>query len=440
MLLLFSWLTRWAQERHDRGRVGGATRLCGCYCRGIVRGRMARGLMTAASLRTGRDDATEGDAVQFGVLGPLQMSIGGALVPLGTPKQRAVLAVLVVNANRPVDIDTLIGAAWNQRPPPGARATLHAYISNLRRLMSSAGIDRTLLASAPPGYRLAIGHHQYDLGRFRAKKDAGVRAAAAAQFEQASRDMSEALAQWRGPFLEDLRDFQFVETLATAFDEEKVLAHTAHVEAQIACGRPNAVIMELETLIAEHAYREPLWAQLITAYYLAGRQSDALDAYHRLKTRLAEDLGIDPGPKLRELYEKVLRQEPVDVRKAAQAHAEDTLVSAVAVEGNATTIRRPVAAALRRADGQLYALAGTATRIGRSSDNDIVLPDVKVSRHHAVITDNGAAFVITDLGSVNGVRVRGQRIDPSAELFEGDRVRIGDQEFTLETTPHPRRK
>jgi SARP family transcriptional regulator, regulator of embCAB operon len=382
----------------------------------------------------------DGDVVEFGVLGPLQMSVGDALVPLGTPKQRAVLAVLVVNANRPVDIDTLISAAWNQRPPSGARATLHAYISNLRRLMSSAGIDRTLLANAPPGYRLAVGENQSDLGRFRTKKDAGLHAAAAAQFEQASQQISDALAQWRGPFLEDLRDFQFVETLATAFDEEKVVAHTAHVEAQIACGRPDAVIMELETLIVEHPYREPLWAQLIAAYYLAGRQSDALEAYLRLKTSLAEDLGIDPGPKLRELYEQVLRQESMDVRQAAQAHAEETIASSVAVEGNATPIRRPVAAALRGADGQRYVLAGTATRIGRSSDNDIVLTDVKVSRHHAVITDDGTAFVITDLGSVNGVRVGGQRIDPSAELCDGDRLRIGDQEFTLETKPHPRRK
>jgi SARP family transcriptional regulator, regulator of embCAB operon len=381
----------------------------------------------------GAQGAFAGDgAIQFGVLGPLQMSIGGALVRLGTPKQRAVLAVLVVNANRPVDIDTLIGAAWNQRPPAGARATLHAYISNLRRLMISGGLDRTVLTSAPPGYRLTIGQDQYDLGRFRTSKDAGVHAAAAAQFEQASRHMSDALAQWRGPFLADLRDFNFVETLATAFEEEKVSAHTAHVEAEIACGRPDAVIMELEALIGEHAYREPLWAQLITAYYLADRQSDALDAYLRLKALLAEDLGIDPGPKLRELYEKVLRQEPVDVRKAAQTHAEDTMISSVAVTGNSTIIRRPVAAVLRGSDGQRYSLAGTATRIGRSADNDIVLDDIKVSRHHAVITDNGTAFVITDLGSVNGVRVRGQRIDPSAELLEGDPIRIGDQELTLE--------
>jgi SARP family transcriptional regulator, regulator of embCAB operon len=389
--------------------------------------------MTTESTNAGHDDAIGRNVVEFGVLGPLQMSVDNGLVPLGTPKQRAVLAVLVVNANRPIDVETLIGAAWDQRPPQGARATLHAYISNLRRLMSSVGIDRDLLANAPPGYRLAIDHNQSDLGRFRTEKDAGVHAAAAAKFDLASRHMAAALAQWRGAFLEDLRDFQFVETLAAAFDEEKVLAHTTHVEAQIACGQPHAVITELESLIAEHPYREPLWAQLMTAYYLAERQSDALDAYLRLKTRLSEDLGIDPGPKLRQLYEQVLRQEPLDVRKAAQAHAEDTIVSSAALQGQPVTSQRPVAAALCDNDGRRYALVGTATRIGRSPDNDIVLSDAKVSRHHAAITSNGTTFVITDLGSVNGVLLNGQRIDPSAELFEGDRIRIGEQEFRLET-------
>jgi pSer/pThr/pTyr-binding forkhead associated (FHA) protein len=191
--------------------------------------------------------------------------------------------------------------------------------------------------------------------------------------------------------------------------------------------------MELEALTATHGYREPLWAQLITAYYLADRQSDALDAYLRLKTLLAEDLGIDPGWTIRELHERILRQQPLDVRKVAQSHAEDTIV---AQSDDAIRTRRPASAALCGADGQRYPLAGTATRIGRSPDNDIVLSDAKVSRHHAVITDDGRTFLVTDLGSANGVRVLGQRIDPSTELREGDRIRIGDQEFTLETKPH----
>ena len=234
-------------------------------------------------------------AAQFGVLGPLQVRMGDVLVPLGTPKQRAVLAMLIVNANRPVSVDALIGAAWDQRPPSGARATLHAYISNLRRVMDGAGIDRSVLASRPPGYQLSISDEQYDFGRFIAERNAGVQAAADAQFEQAGRHLSAALSQWRGPVLEDLSDFQFVETLAAALDEERVLVHIARAEAEIACGRPHNVISELETLTARYGYREPLWAQLMTAYYLADRQSDALDAYLRLKALLAEDLGIDPG-------------------------------------------------------------------------------------------------------------------------------------------------
>lgn len=121
-------------------------------------------------------------------------------------------------------------------------------------------------------------------------------AAAAGKFEQASQHLSRALAQWRGPVLDDLRDFQFVDAFATALVEDKILAHTAKAEAEIACGRAAAVITELEALTAEHPYREPLWTQLITAYYLTDRQSDALGAYRRVKTTLAEDLSIDPGP------------------------------------------------------------------------------------------------------------------------------------------------
>ena len=266
-----------------------------------------------ATLRRRRPPGPTSDTVDFGVLGPLQMRIGAASIPLGTPKQRAVLAVLVMNANRPVGVDTLISAAWDQRPPQGARATLHAYISNLRRLMSGAGVDRAALASTPPGYQLVIAEDQYDFGRFVAEKNAGLQAAAAGQFDQAGRHLSAALAQWRGPVLEDLRDFQFVDTLAVALDEEKVIVHIARAEAEIACGRAHAVITDLEALTATHGYREPLWAQLMTAYYLADRQSDALDTYLRLKTLLAEDLGIDPGWTVRELYERILRQEMLDV-------------------------------------------------------------------------------------------------------------------------------
>ena len=137
--------------------------------------------------------------LEFGLLGPLEMSVDGALVPLGTPKQRAVLAMLLMNRNSPVGVDRLITALWEGWPPSGARASIHSYVSNLRKLLSGAGIDpREVLAAAPPGYRLSIAENTLRSGRFIAEKTAGVHAAAAGRFEQASQHLSAALAQWRG--------------------------------------------------------------------------------------------------------------------------------------------------------------------------------------------------------------------------------------------------
>ena len=366
----------------------------------------------------------------FGVLGPLQVRVDGAPVALGTPKQRAVFAMLLINRNRAVATDALIEAAWEQFPPPDPRTSLHSYVSNLRKLLANIGVDsRTALASAPPGYRLSVPERDCDIGRFALAKNAGVQAAAAGKFEQASQHLSTALSEWRGPVLEDLRDFQFVEAFATALTEDKMLAHTALAEAEIACGRSYAVIGELESLTAEHPYREPLWAQLITAYYLTERQSDALAAYRRLKATLADDLGIDPGPTVRALYERVLRQEPLDVKRVARTtaiHTANSLDQRTAID-DASAVAR-----LRDASGREYPLVAAATRIGRLPDNDIVLDDANVSRHHAVIIDTGTNFVVTDLRSANGVTVADERIRASVTLADGDHIRICDHEFVFE--------
>ena len=370
--------------------------------------------------------------LRFGLLGPLELSVKGTVVSLGTPKQRAVLAMLLINRNRAVGIDTLITAAWEDWPPPGARASLHSYVSNLRKVLSTAGADRELLVNAPPGYRLTVDDTACDIGRFVIEKTAGVEAAAAGRFEQASRHLSAALAEWRGSVLEDLRDFQFVEAFATALTEDKVMAHTARAEAEIACGRGYAVIGDLESLVGEHPYHEPLWAQLITAYYLNERQSDALDAFRRLKTTLADDLGIDPGPTIRALHERILRQEPLDVKQSAK----DTAVESVTSIGLRTSVTaRAAIAQLRDGTGRTYPVRSAATRIGRLADNDIVLDARNVSRHHAVIIDTGTSFMITDLRSANGVRVGEHRIRGTAPLADGDRITICDHEFTFEIRP-----
>jgi DNA-binding SARP family transcriptional activator len=371
------------------------------------------------------------DRVGFGVLGPLEMAVLGAPVALGSQKQRAVLAMLVINRNRAVGSEALIDGAWGQRAPQEARASLHTYVSNLRRLLNNAGVDgRTMLAAVPPGYRLSVPDTDCDIGRFAAEKTAGIRAAAAGQFEVASRHLSAALAEWRGRVLDDLSDFQFVASFTAALVEDRVNVHTARAESEIACGRGNTVIAELESLTAEHPYREPLWTQLITAYYIAERQSDALDAYRRLKTALTADLGIEPGPTIRALHERILRQEALDVRRDARTKAA---AAANTLNRHTTATGRPAMARLRALSGPNHPLTGVATRIGRLADNDIVLDDAEVSRHHAVVSDTGTSFVITDLRSANGVYVQDRRIRGSVALANGDRIRICHYEFVFET-------
>jgi SARP family transcriptional regulator, regulator of embCAB operon len=273
-----------------------------------------------------------------------------------------------------------------------------------------------------------VADNQCDSDRFLAERRAGLIAAAAMQFEDASRHLLTALAEWRGPALDDLQDFDFADDFAKAQIEDKLVASTALAEAEIACGRADSVILELETLVAEHPYRESIWAQLITAYYLAERQSDALAAYHRLKTALAEDLGIDPGPKLRALHGQILRQLPLDVRTGARSSAEDTIAAQIA-GATPSGAGSPI---LRGTGGQWYSLGSSKTRIGRSPDNDIVLSDAKVSRHHAVIAADAGTFVITDLGSRNGVYVNGDRLDSGVALNDGDSIGIGDSDLTFE--------
>jgi SARP family transcriptional regulator, regulator of embCAB operon len=322
----------------------------------------------------------------------------------------------------------LIDAAWGESPAATARANIHSYVSNLRRLLGGAGAEPyQLLASAPPGYQLAVADGDCELDRFITAKTAGLQAAAAGRFEQASGHLVDALNEWRGPVLDDLHNFAFVEQFATAVMEDYMLVHVTRAEAEIACGRAESIIGELETLAVKHPYREPLWAKLMTAYYVAERQSDALEAYRRLKTTLADDLGIDPGPTVSALHERMLRQERLNTKRAARTTAAHAMASMHTV-----VARKSVIARLRDATGRNYPLRSAATRIGRLSDNNIVLDDDDVSRHHAVIVDTGGSFVITDLQSVNGVQVQHRRIRSSATLTDGDHITICGHEFIFE--------
>src|SRR5258705_11598477 len=137
--------------------------------------------------------------IGFGVLGPLQMISDGTPVPLGPAKQRAVLAMLVINRNRPVSVDSLTNAVWDESPVPAARTSIQSHISNLRRMLRDAGADPVqVLASAPPGYQLSVADPDCDVGRFATERAAGVQAAAAGRVEDARSHFAAAPAQWGG--------------------------------------------------------------------------------------------------------------------------------------------------------------------------------------------------------------------------------------------------
>ncbi|WP_433684518.1 BTAD domain-containing putative transcriptional regulator [Nocardia sp. CA-119907] len=366
---------------------------------------------------------------QFGVLGPVQLSIDGVQRSVGGPKQRAVLAYLVVNANHPVSVDALAQAVWEQTPPSDVRASLHAITSNLRKPLRDAGLDaRAVLAQVGAGYRIAVADGACDVHRFRARKESGLRDLAAGRFSSASEALSGALGQWRGPVLADLRGLGFADAYAAALDDERIGVIEARASADIARGHANDVAAELALIVGAHPLREPLWEKLITALYLSGRQSDALAAVRRLRTTLDDELGIDPGPAIHELEARILRQEPLSARTVADA----------TVTRWTTIIEQSVAGAraeLRDTDGTVYPLAGSVTRIGRLPDNDIVLEHGKVSRQHAVLVDNGSSFVIKDLWSSNGVYVDGERIIDSVALTDGAVLRIGGFELVFSVVP-----
>ncbi|HTQ17102.1 BTAD domain-containing putative transcriptional regulator [Mycobacterium sp.] len=367
----------------------------------------------------------------FNVLGALQMTVGGKPVTLGTPKQKAILASLIINRNHPVASDRLISDAWEDRPPDKPDGSLHTYIAELRKLLKEAGLDdKTVLARKPPGYQLALAEDQCDIGRFQAKSAAGVRALNEGRFQQGRLFLVAALSEWKGAVLADLRDLQFAQVFGTALGRDYLTTLEKWAEAEIACGRASVVLSRLEELVTEHQYEEPLWAQLITALYVTERQTDALAACRRLRKILRDDQGADPIPRIQQLEERILRQEPLDAQEAAKLSALQTLTVITQSSGGSAW---PVTAYLRDArTGQSHALSSGLTNIGRLDDNDIMLADVEISRRHAAIVDTRASYLIVDLRSRNGVQVDGERIKTSALLADGSAIRIGGYEFVFD--------
>ena len=242
--------------------------------------------------------------LQFRILGPLEVSRDGALIDVGARKQRALLALLLLNANRVVPTERLIDELWGDTPPETARSALQVYIAGLRKALGGEG---SALRTRAPGYVLNVEPGALDLDRFTALR---AEAQAAGDEERRSALLREALELWRDTPLADLTTEPFA-AKAIAWLEQLLLdVLDQQIDADLALGRNAALIPELEALVAEHPYRERLRAQLMLCLYRSGRQSDALSSYQAARRTLADDLGLEPGPELRELEAAILRQDP----------------------------------------------------------------------------------------------------------------------------------
>ncbi len=251
--------------------------------------------------------------MDFRILGPLQVLDEGRSLALAGTKPRALLALLLLHANETLTTDRLIDELWGERAPAGAAKTLQMHISRLRKaLAGSDGSGRASpIVTRERGYELALDPEQLDSHRFERLLARGRAELAGDRADSAVRAFEEALALWRGDPLADLAYEPFALPEIARLDDLRSATLEQLIEAKLALGGHAEVVEQLEVLIGEHPYRERLRAQLMLALYRCDRQADALQAYQDARTTLVEELGIEPGERLREVEQAVLAQDPV---------------------------------------------------------------------------------------------------------------------------------
>src|SRR4051794_29465271 len=245
-------------------------------------------------------------ALLFRILGDLEVVQDARPVPLGSHQQRAVLAMLVLHAGEIVPAERLIDGLWGDAPPATAAKTVQVYVSRLRHALGAPDV----IATRDHGYALHAGRADVDLAIFERLTAEARAASAAGDADQAAAALREGLALWRGDPLAEFAGEPFARPEIGRLQELRLEALELRAEADLALGRHAALAGELQRLADDHPYRERLHELLMLALYRCGRQSDALAAYRRTRAQLVDELGIEPGPALRELHEAILRQDP----------------------------------------------------------------------------------------------------------------------------------
>jgi DNA-binding SARP family transcriptional activator len=243
--------------------------------------------------------------MEFRILGPLEVWDGGSEVPLGGPKPRALLTVLLLHPNEVVPVDRLIDELWGEDSPESAAAALRVNVSRLRKALPG-----DVLTTRSPGYAIRVEPDALDLHRFERLVDEGRSLFARGLAADASERLRDALSLWRGPALTDVSYESFAQSAIARLEEIRLTALELRIEVDLALGQDRELVGELEALVSEHPLRERLREHLMIALYRSGRQAGALNAYHEARRVLIDELGIDPSPALQELERRILRQDP----------------------------------------------------------------------------------------------------------------------------------
>lgn len=242
--------------------------------------------------------------MDFRILGPLEATVDARPVELSGGKQNALLAALLLRADRVVPMDRLVDDLWGEQVPESAQKMVQIFVSQLRKQLPEG-----LLRTRSPGYQLALDGHSLDLRAFEELSTRGRDALRHGRVEEAAATLREALALWRGPALAEFREpFAGVEGARLA--EQQLACLEDRVEADLALGRHHELVAELEALVRRHPLRERLRGQLMLALYRAGRHVEALESYQSFRRLLVDELGIDPPPGVRELERRMLQQDP----------------------------------------------------------------------------------------------------------------------------------
>jgi DNA-binding SARP family transcriptional activator len=239
------------------------------------------------------------------ILGPLQVSESGRPVPLGAPKQRALLAVLLLHANEVVSRERLIDELWGDSPPARAPKLVQHYVSGLRKVLPAG-----CLLTRAPGYLLRVEPGQLDLIEFERLLEEAKRATADGAVERGADLYRHALSLWRGRTLGDVALESHAGGEAARLDDLRLAATVERIELELELGRNAELAGELETLVARHPYQERLRGQLMLALYRSGRQAEALEAYQKARRTLVDELGLEPSQELQRLERAMLRQDP----------------------------------------------------------------------------------------------------------------------------------